>query len=133
MTERVWVEEEDCLSFHDKLLARFGGASGLRDRGLLLSALARPKHLFSYEQPTMFELAAAYAHGIVKNHPFLDGNKRSGFLAAALFLESNGFRFSASEESAVLKTLQLAAGDISAADFAAWLAGTAETRAREIP
>jgi len=133
MTEPVWVEEEDCLSFHDKLLARFGGASGLRDRGLVLSALARPKHLFAYEQPTMFELAAAYAHGIVKNHPFLDGNKRSGFLAAALFLESNGFRFTASEEAAGLKTLQLAAGDISAADFAAWLAGTAETRARETP
>jgi death-on-curing protein len=133
MTEPVWVEEEDCLSFHDKLLARFGGASGLRDRGLLLSALARPKHLFAYEQPTMFELAAAYAHGIVKNHPFLDGNKRSGFLAATLFLESNGFRFTASEESAVLKTLQLAAGDISAADFAAWLAETAEMRAGETP
>jgi death-on-curing protein len=128
MTEPVWVEEEDCLSFQDKLLARFGGASGLRDRGLLLSALARPKHLFAYEQPTMFELAAAYAHGIVKNHPFLDGNKRSGFLAAALFLESNGFRFTAPEESAVLKTLQLAAGDISAADFAAWLAETTVPR-----
>jgi death-on-curing protein len=128
MSEPVWVEEEDCLSFHDKLLARFGGASGLRDRGLLLSALARPKHLFAYEQPTMFELAAAYAHGIVKNHPFLDGNKRSGFLAATLFLESNGFRFTAPEESAVLKTLQLAAGDISAADFAAWLAETTVSR-----
>jgi death on curing protein len=128
MSEPVWVEEEDCLSFHDKLLARFGGASGLRDRGLLLSALARPKHLFAYEQPTMFELAAAYAHGIVKNHPFLDGNKRSGFLAATLFLESNGFRVTAPEESAVLKTLQLAAGDISAADFAAWLAETTVSR-----
>jgi death-on-curing protein len=128
MSEPVWVEEEDCLSFHDKLLARFGGASGLRDRGLLLSALARPKHLFAYEHPTMFELAAAYAHGIVKNHPFLDGNKRSGFLAATLFLESNGFRFTAPEESAVLKTLQLAAGDISAADFAAWLAETTVPR-----
>ena len=65
MSEPVWVDEEDCLSFHEKLLARFGGASGLRDRGLLLSALARPKHLFAYEQPSMFNLAAAYAHGIV--------------------------------------------------------------------
>jgi len=125
MNEPVWVEEEDCLSFHEKLLARFGGASGLRDRGLLLSALARPKHLFAYEQPSMFNLAAAYAHGIVKNHPFFDGNKRSGFLAAALFLESNGFRFTATEESATLKTLQLAAGDITADEFAAWLADTA--------
>jgi death-on-curing protein len=125
MSEPVWVEEEDCLSFHEKLLARFGGASGVRDRELLLSALARPKHLFGYEQPTMFNLAAAYAHGIVKNHPFFDGNKRSGFLAAALFLESNGFRFTGTEESAALKTLQLAAGDITADDFAAWLAETA--------
>lgn len=125
MSEPVWVEEEDCLSFHEKLLARFGGASGLRDRGLLLSALARPKHLFAYEQPSMFNLAAAYAHGIVKNHPFFDGNKRSGFLAAALFLESNGFRFTATEESATLKTLQLAAGDITLDEFAAWLAETA--------
>lgn len=124
MNEPVWVEEVDCLSFHEKLLARFGGAGGLRDRGLLLSALARPKHLFAYEKPTMFDLAAAYAHGIVKNHPFLDGNKRSGFLAAALFLESNGFRFTATEESAALKTVQLAAGDMTADEFAAWLAET---------
>ncbi len=124
MNEPVWVEEADCLSFHEKLLARFGGAAGLRDRGLLLSALARPKQLFAYEKPTMFSLAAAYAHGIVKNHPFFDGNKRSGLLAAALFLESNGVRFSATEESATLKTLQLAAGDITADDFAAWLAET---------
>lgn len=120
--EPVWVEEVDCLSFHEKLLARFGGAAGLRDRGLLLSALARPQHLFAYEKPTIFDLAAAYAHGIVKNHPFLDGNKRSGFLAATLFLESNGLRFTATEESATLKTLELAAGDISADEFAAWLA-----------
>jgi death-on-curing protein len=124
VNEPVWVEEVDCLSFHEKLLARFGGAGGLRDRGLLLSALARPKHLFAYEKPTMFDLAAAYAHGIVKNHPFLDGNKRSGFLAAALFLESNGFRFTATEESAALKTVQLAAGDMTADEFAAWLAET---------
>jgi death-on-curing protein len=125
MSEPVWVEEDDCLSFHEKLLARFGGASGVRDRGLLLSALARPKHLFAYEQPSMFSLAAAYAHGIVKNHPFFDGNKRSGFLAAALFLESNGFRFTGTEEAAALKTLQLAAGDITTDEFAAWLAETA--------
>lgn len=124
MNEPVWVEEEDCLSFQEKLLARFGGAAGVRDRGLLLSALARPKQLFAYEQPTMFDLAAAYAHGIVKNHPFFDGNKRSGFLAAALFLESNGFRFTATEESATLKTLQLAAGDLTADEFAAWLAAS---------
>ena len=121
MEEPVWVSEEDCLSFHDKLLARFGGASGVRDRGLLDSALARPQHLFAYEKPTMCDMAAAYAHGIVKNHPFVDGNKRSGLLAAMLFLEANGIRFSATEEDAVVQTLALAAGAITAEDFAAWL------------
>jgi death on curing protein len=121
MDEPVWVTEEDCLSFHDKLLVRFGGASGMRDRGLLASALARPQHLFAYEKPTMFDMAAAYAHGIVKNHPFVDGNKRSGLLAATLFLEANGIRFSATEEDAVVQTLALAAGAIAAQDFAAWL------------
>jgi len=121
MDEPVWVTEEDCLSFHDKLLARFGGAGGVRDRGLLASALARPQHLFACEKPTMFDMAAAYAHGIVKNHPFVDGNERSGLLAAMLFLEANGIRFSATEEDAFVQTLALAAGAIAAQDLAAWL------------
>lgn len=121
MTEPVWLTEEDCLAFHDKLLARFGGAGGVRDHGLLLSALARARHVFSYESPSLYELAAVYAHGIVKNHPFIDGNKRTGLLAAALFLEANGVRFQATEEDAVVQTLALAAGAIGVADFAAWL------------
>jgi len=121
MNEPVWVTEEDCLSFHDKLLARFGGASGVRDKGLLLSALARPQHVFAYETPSLFDLAAAYAHGIVKNHPFIDGNKRSGFLAATLFLEANGIRFNGDERDAVIQTLALAAGESTLQDFSAWL------------
>ena len=121
MNEPVWVTEEDCLSFHDKLLARFGGAAGVRDKGLLLSALARPQHLFAYEKPSLFVLAAAYAHGIIKNHSFIDGNKRSGFLAAALFLEANGIRFNGSERDAVIQTLALAAGESTLQDFSAWL------------
>jgi len=121
MEEPAWVSEEDCLSFHDKLLARFGGASGVRDRGLLASALARPQHLFADEKPTMCDMAAAYAQGIVKNHPFVDGNKRSGLLAATLFLEATGIRFSATEEDTVVQTLALAAGAITAEDFAARL------------
>lgn len=121
MREPVWITEEDCLSFHEKTLARFGGSSGVRDHGLLAPALARPQHLFSHERPTLFDMAAAYAHGIVKNHPFVDGNKRSGLLAAAVFLEANGVRFSATEEDAVVQTLGLAAGAITAKDFAAWL------------
>jgi death on curing protein len=121
MNEPVWVTEEDCLSFHDKLLARFGGASGVRDKGLLLSALARPQHVFAYERPSLFDLAAAYAHGIVKNHPFIDGNKRSGFLAATLFLEANGIRFNGDEHDAVIQTLALAAGESTLQDYSAWL------------
>jgi death-on-curing protein len=121
MREPVWITEEDCLSFHDKLLARFGGSSGVRDQGLLASALARPLHLFSYEQPSIFDLAATYAHGIVKNHPFIDGNKRTGLLAAAVFLEANGVRLAATEEEAVVQTLALAAGATTVNDFSAWL------------
>ena len=90
-------------------------------KGLLDSALNRPLHLFHYGEPSLFDLATAYAEGIVKNHPFLDGNKRSGLMAAALFLESNGYVFQAPEEEAVLQTLALAADAIGAAEFSAWL------------
>ena len=122
MSEPVWVDREDCLAMHEKLLERFGGLKGIRDEGLLESALNKPRHLFSYGKPTVFEMAASYAVGIVKNHPFLDGNKRTGFVAAALFVEANGFSFQATEEEAVLETLALAAGESTEADYAAWLA-----------
>ncbi len=122
MSEPVWVEREDCLAMHEKLLERFGGLKGIRSEGLLESALNKPRHLFSYGKPTVFEMAASYAVGIVKNHPFLDGNKRTGFVAAALFIEANGYLFQATEEEAVLETLALAAGESTEADYAAWLA-----------
>jgi len=122
MSEPVWVDREDCLAMHEKLLERFGGLKGIRDEGLLESALNKPRHLFSYGKPTVFEMAASYAVGIVKNHPFLDGNKRTGFVAAALFIEANGYLFQATEEEAVLETLALAAGENTEADYAAWLA-----------
>jgi len=118
----VWVDREDCLAMHEKLIERFGGLQGIRDEGLLDSALNKPLHVFNYGKPTVFELAASYALGIVKNHPFLDGNKRTGFVAAALFIEANGFSFQATEEEAVLETLALAAGERAEADYAAWLA-----------
>ena len=121
MSETLWVEREDCLAMHEKLLERFGGLKGIRDEGLLESALNKPRHLFSYGKPTVFEMAASYAVGIVKNHPFLDGNKRTGFVAAALFIEANGFSFQASEEEAVLETLALAAGESTEADYDDWL------------
>lgn len=121
MNEPIWLDKTDCLAFHDQLIGRFGGLGGVRDEGLLESALARPQQLFSYEQPDLYAMAAAYAHGIVKNHPFLDGNKRSGLLAAALFLEINGASFQATEEDAVEFTLALAAGAIGAEEYAKWL------------
>ncbi|NJK91427.1 MAG: type II toxin-antitoxin system death-on-curing family toxin [Blastochloris sp.] len=121
MKEPCWVDERDCHAFHAMMLDRFGGMAGVRDEGLLSSALSRPKQLFNYGQPTLFELAAAYATGIVKNHPFLDGNKRAGFMAAALFLELNGEHFQADEIEVVERTLALAAGAIEEADYAAWL------------
>jgi death-on-curing protein len=127
-SEPVWIEKADCLAFHSELLARFGGLDGIRDEGLLDSALNRPLQLHHYENPTMFDLAAHYAAGIVRNHPFLDGNKRSGLMAAALFLEINGYAFRASEEHAVLQTVALAAGEIEAAEYSAWLADNCESR-----
>ena len=121
MTEPVWLDLELVLAVHGRLLARFGGLDGGRDPGMLESALGRPLHLLAYGKPSLFALAAAYAHGIVKNHPFLDGNKRSGFMAAALFLESNGQHFHATEESAALHTIGLAAGEVSEEEYATWL------------
>lgn len=128
MNDPVWIEREDCLEFHTALLARFGGLEGVRDMDLLESALARPLQLKAYGQPDLFDLAASYAYGIVKNHPFLDGNKRSGLMAAALFIEINGYLFEAPEEQAVLMTLGLAAGEVDADGHAAWLRDSCVTR-----
>lgn len=121
MIKPKWINLESCLSAHEKLLQNFGGLAGIRDEGLLLSALARPEQLFHYEKPTVFALAASYALGIVKNHPFLDGNKRTGFITAALFLQANGHLLIASEEEAVIYTFGLAASKISEEEFATWL------------
>jgi death-on-curing protein len=117
----VWLLRETVLATHERLLADFGGASGVRDSGLLDSALARPENLLAYGQPTNFELAAAYAFGVVKNHPFVDGNKRTGFTIAIMFLERNGDTFAASEVDATIQTLALAAGELDEAGYAAWL------------
>ena len=121
MKEPQWLLRETVLALQERLLAEFGGLTGLRDAGLLDSALARPRQLFAYGKPTVFELAAAYAYGLIRNHPFLDGNKRIGFTAAVAFLELNGCRFAASEADATLKTLALAARELDAAGYAAWL------------
>jgi len=121
MKEPIWVDREDCLAFQEEMLSRHGGFAGVRDCGLLESALHRPQQLFHYGSPSMFEMAAAYAVGIIKNHPFLDGNKRAGFIAAALFLEINGYAFVATEEDVVIQTLALAAGELDESAYARWL------------
>ncbi len=123
MNEPVWIDVADVLSFHEVMLGRFGGLPGVRDAALLDSAVNRPRQLFAYGEPDLFALAAAVAEGIVRNHPFLDGNKRAGFMAAALFLEVNGWSFQAAEEDVVVRTLALAAGAIGAAEYARWLRG----------
>jgi death-on-curing protein len=128
--EPVWINEHDALALHDRLLALHGGGAGLRDEALLQSALARTRHILSYaDAPDMTDLAAAYAAGIIRNHPFVDGNKRTGFVVAVLFLELNGFQFQATEEDATHAVLGLAAGTLDEAAFAAWLKANS-TRAR---
>jgi len=121
MTEPFWLNVEIILAIQGELLARFGGLDGVRDAGLLESALNRPLQLFHDEKPDLFDLAASYAHGVVKNHPFLDGNKRAGFMAAYTFLGVSGCQLEAPEEEAVLQTLALAAGEIAADAYAVWL------------
>lgn len=121
MKEPQWVLRETVLALQEQLLAEFGGLNGLRDEGLLDSALNRPPQLFNYGKPGLFELAAAYAYGLVRNHPFLDGNKRIGFTTAIVFLEINSYEFTADEADATLQTLALAAREIEEASFADWL------------
>jgi len=116
-----WLTEQLIIAVHDEQLVEHGGCEGIRDAGLLASALARPRNIAAYGNPTVFELAAAYALGIIQNHPFVDGNKRTGFLAAYTFLALNGWRLIAPEASVVATVLAVASGEIDEAEFAAWL------------
>jgi death-on-curing protein len=108
MKKPVWLDRAVCLAIHEMVLSQHGGLAGVRDEGLLESALEKPPNLLAYGSPTLAELAASYAAGIILNHPFIDGNKRTGFMLAATFLELNGQEFTASEESVVENTLALA-------------------------
>jgi death on curing protein len=118
----LWIEERDVLAIHDRLLALHGGAPGLREPGLLDSALARPRHYRAYAKAAdIIEMAALYTAGIVRNRPFVDGNKRTGFVVGVLFLELHGFDFTASEEDATQAVFALAAGNLEEAAYAAWL------------
>ena len=113
MRRWLWIEEGDALAVHERSLVLHGGAPGVRDLALLQSALAKPRHLAAYDESAAVEdLAASYTAGIVQNHPFNDGNKRTGFVVGVLFLELNGGRFTASEERAAEIIIRLAAGEI---------------------
>lgn len=121
----VWLSRDVILAIHDEQLAAHGGATGLRDSALLDSALARPENRQAYGEPDMAELAALYALAITRNHPFIDGNKRTGYVALELFLACNGYQFLADDAESVVMTLQMAAGEMSDDDFIAWVRGHA--------
>jgi len=117
----VWIEEAVVLALHEEQLTEHGGAVGLRDLGLLQSALARPQHLAAYGQPDVAALAAAYGYGIVRNHPFVDGNKRTAFTVTELFLILNGYELLADDRSCVMTIVRLAEGNVAEAEFADWI------------
>ncbi|HEY2257624.1 MAG TPA: type II toxin-antitoxin system death-on-curing family toxin [Variovorax sp.] len=121
MSEWRWIDRGSLILLHDESLAEHGGAAGLRDEGLLRSALARPLHLVAYGEPDLADLAAAYGIGIAKNHPFVDGNKRAGFLAVGLFLALNGQRLVTTQTDATLTMRDVAASAMTEKAFAQWI------------
>ena len=122
MNEPQWIALDVVLAIHEAQLSEHGGSMGVRDFGLLESALARPKNLYSYSNPvTLHELGAAYAFGLVKNHPFADGNKRTAWVVCAVFIELNGLQVNVDQAQVVHMVVGLAAGQLSESQFAAWL------------
>jgi len=121
MSEPVWIEEELVLAIHERQLAEHGGAEGVRDMSLLRSALARPVNQLAYADADVVALATKYIAGIVQNHPFVDGNKRTGFVVGVLFLELNRYEFRATEEAAAQAILEFAAGKVDEASLEAFL------------
>lgn len=131
MSGPIWIDQRDALALHERLVALHGGAGGLRDEGLLASALARPQQHFAYaELADVIDMATAYTAGIVRNHPFVDGNKRTGFVVGILFLELNGYRFTASEEDAAQMVIALAGGDIHERGYCSFLRANAVANRR---
>jgi len=121
MKKPVWILKDFVLSLHEELLAEHGGAPGIRDEGLLDSALARPQNVYSYGNADLFTLTAAYISGIVRNHPFIDGNKRTAFMTGYVFLGRNGKELIADEAETTQIMLALAGSKVSEEDFALWL------------
>lgn len=119
--EPAWVTYDQVIAIHSRQLRRFGGAAGLRDEGMLRSALQRPQDKWHYEQAELHTLAAAYAFGLAKNHPFVDGNKRIAFMTMAAFLRKNGIRFAPDTAHATTIILALAAGEVSEESLARWI------------
>ena len=122
MSPPRWLALEEVLVVHERQLGRFGGAPSIRDRGALESALSRPVNRWAYEKAGIVELAGAYAFGIARNHPFVDGNKRVAFLAMAAFLRLNGVNFAPTQEAATAAMLALASGEIDEQGFTRWIA-----------
>ena len=125
-----WIDRRALDLLHDESIAEHGGASGVRDEGLLESALARPQNLPAYGDPDVAALAAAYAFGLAKNHAFVDGNKRAAFLAVGMFLAINGWKLVTTQSEATLAVLALAAGEIDEEEFAAWVRDRIKARDR---
>lgn len=123
----VWLDSAVMLAVHDEQLTEHGGGAGVRDMGMFESAMNRPRHLATYGEPDVADLAAAYGYGVARNHPFVDGNKRTAFVAVELFLALNGYDLTAGDADCVLTMLAVAAGDMPEADFAAWI------RANSVP
>jgi len=119
--EPVWITYEQAIAIHSRQLRRFGGAPGLRDEGLLRSALERPVNKWTYEQVSLAELAAAYAFGLAKNHALIDGNKRIAFMAMMVFLRKNGVMFAPDPAQATMIILALAAGEVSEESLTRWI------------
>lgn len=132
MKEPIWIPCEVVVAIQEELLARYGGLAGIRDERLLDSALNRPQQLFAYGQPSLFDMAAAYAAGIIRNHPFLDANKRAGFMTAYTFLGINECEFTAPEEEVVIQTLALAAGKLKESEYALWVKDSCERRRKTL-
>lgn len=124
----VWLDRQVLLAVHDEQLAEHGGAAGVRDPGLFESALARPQQLACYGEPDVYALAAAYGCGLARNHPFIDGNKRTAFVAVELFLLLNGVALVAGDADCVLTMLAVAEGSLEEPAFADWLRRHGQTR-----
>jgi death on curing protein len=120
MHEPIWIPRDMVLAVHLRQLSEHGGGEGVRDSGLLDSALQRPQNKFAYEKTDVFDLAAAYAFGLARNHPFVDGNKRTALVSSFLFLYANGFKVICTQEERVVRFLALAAGNLEETALAEW-------------